>query len=62
MVPPTPQVLRWIAHRASMSSRVLRGPCCEARQRPGGLLMAQPVVHFEIIGNDPQNLRDYYTG
>jgi uncharacterized protein len=24
--------------------------------------MAQPVVHFEIIGNDPQNLRDYYTG
>jgi uncharacterized protein len=24
--------------------------------------MAQPVVHFEIIGSDPQNLRDYYTG
>jgi hypothetical protein len=24
--------------------------------------MAQPVVHFEIIGNDPQNLRHYYTG
>lgn len=24
--------------------------------------MAQPVVHFEIIGNDPQHLRDYYTG
>jgi predicted enzyme related to lactoylglutathione lyase len=24
--------------------------------------MAQPVVHFEIIGNDPQNLRDYYAG
>jgi predicted enzyme related to lactoylglutathione lyase len=24
--------------------------------------MAQPVVHFEIIGNDPQKLRDYYTG
>ncbi len=23
--------------------------------------MAQPVVHFEIIGNDPENLRDYYT-
>ena len=23
--------------------------------------MALPVVHFEIIGNDPQNLRDYYT-
>jgi predicted enzyme related to lactoylglutathione lyase len=20
------------------------------------------VVHFEIIGNDPQKLRDYYTG
>ena len=24
--------------------------------------MGQPVVHFEIIGNDPQTLRDYYTG
>jgi len=24
--------------------------------------MAQPVVHFEIIGNDPQRLRDYYGG
>lgn len=24
--------------------------------------MAQPVVHFEIIGNDPQQLRDYYAG
>lgn len=24
--------------------------------------MAQPVVHFEIIGHDPQNLRNYYTG
>jgi uncharacterized protein len=24
--------------------------------------VALPVVHFEIIGNDPQNLRDYYTG
>ena len=24
--------------------------------------MAQPVVHFEIIGNDPQTLRDYYAG
>jgi predicted enzyme related to lactoylglutathione lyase len=24
--------------------------------------MGKPVVHFEIIGNDPQNLRDYYTG
>ena len=24
--------------------------------------MAQPAVHFEIIGNDPQTLRDYYTG
>ena len=24
--------------------------------------MAQPVVHFEIIGSDPQSLRDYYTG
>jgi hypothetical protein len=24
--------------------------------------MAQPVVHFEIIGSDPQNLRDYYAG
>jgi len=22
--------------------------------------MAQPVVHFEIIGRDPQRLRDYY--
>jgi predicted enzyme related to lactoylglutathione lyase len=24
--------------------------------------MPQPVVHFEIIGNDPENLRDYYSG
>jgi predicted enzyme related to lactoylglutathione lyase len=24
--------------------------------------MAQPVVHFEIIGRDPENLRDYYGG
>jgi uncharacterized protein len=24
--------------------------------------MAQPVVHFEIIGTDPQKLRDYYSG
>ena len=23
--------------------------------------MARPVVHFEIIGKDPQSLRDYYT-
>lgn len=22
--------------------------------------MSQPVVHFEIIGNDPGNLREYY--
>jgi predicted enzyme related to lactoylglutathione lyase len=22
--------------------------------------MAQPVVHFEIIGNDPEELRGYY--
>jgi predicted enzyme related to lactoylglutathione lyase len=27
-----------------------------------GLLMGQPVVHFEIIGTEPQNLRDYYSG
>jgi len=24
--------------------------------------VGQPVVHCEIIGNDPQKLRDYYTG
>jgi predicted enzyme related to lactoylglutathione lyase len=24
--------------------------------------VGQPVVHFEIIGNDPQTLRDYYAG
>jgi uncharacterized protein len=24
--------------------------------------MAQPVVHFEIIGTDPQRLRGYYGG
>jgi uncharacterized protein len=24
--------------------------------------MGQPVVHFEIIGNDPAKLRDYYGG
>ena len=23
--------------------------------------MAQPVVHFEIIGKDPENLREYYA-
>ena len=22
--------------------------------------MGQPIVHFEIIGNDPENLRSYY--
>jgi predicted enzyme related to lactoylglutathione lyase len=25
-----------------------------------GLIMGQPVVHFEIIGNDPEKLRSYY--
>jgi len=25
-----------------------------------GLMMGQPVVHFEIIGNDPEKLRSYY--
>jgi predicted enzyme related to lactoylglutathione lyase len=24
--------------------------------------MGQPVVHFEIIGRDPENLRSYYGG
>jgi hypothetical protein len=24
--------------------------------------MGQPVVHFEVIGENPQKLRDYYTG
>jgi predicted enzyme related to lactoylglutathione lyase len=24
------------------------------------LIMGQPVVHFEIIGNDPEKLRGYY--
>jgi uncharacterized protein len=24
--------------------------------------MGQPVVHFEIIGRDPQKLQDYYAG
>jgi hypothetical protein len=27
-----------------------------------GLIMGQPVVHFEIIGNDPEKLRGYYGG
>jgi predicted enzyme related to lactoylglutathione lyase len=26
-----------------------------------GLIMGQPVVHFEIIGNDPAKLRGYYN-
>ena len=34
-----------------------RKPANERREHVG-----QPVVHFEIIGNDPQKLRDYYTG
>jgi predicted enzyme related to lactoylglutathione lyase len=25
-----------------------------------GLVMGQPVVHFEVIGNDPAKLRSYY--
>jgi hypothetical protein len=25
-----------------------------------GLIMGQPVVHFEIIGTDPEKLRGYY--
>jgi hypothetical protein len=52
-----------IEYRAPMTSRALRRPCIEGRPtNRGGLLMGQPVVHFEIIGNDPQNLRDYYAG
>lgn len=27
---------------------------------PKGAIMGQPVVHFEIIGNDPARLRGYY--
>lgn len=33
------------------------------RQRPAarkGVLVAYPVVHFEIIGKDPQKLREYF--
>jgi predicted enzyme related to lactoylglutathione lyase len=26
-----------------------------------GLFMGQPVVHFEIIGTDPEKLRSYYS-
>src|SRR6266480_2492523 len=25
-----------------------------------GVIMGQPVVHFEIVGNDPARLRGYY--
>ena len=28
---------------------------------PGGSWMSQPVVHFEIVGNDPTRLRKYFS-
>jgi hypothetical protein len=27
---------------------------------PGGTRMPQPVVHFEVVGKDPTNLRKYF--
>lgn len=31
-----------------------------ARLRGKGLLVAYPVVHFEIIGKNPEKLRNYF--
>ena len=28
--------------------------------KPGGTLMPQPVVHFEVVGKDPARLRNYF--
>jgi predicted enzyme related to lactoylglutathione lyase len=30
------------------------------RHGPEGLIMGNPIVHFEVIGKDPENLRGYY--
>jgi hypothetical protein len=37
----------------------LRTMASNAR-RPRGVLVANPVVHFEIIGKNPDKLRDYF--
>jgi predicted enzyme related to lactoylglutathione lyase len=31
-----------------------------ARRRKGVFVMPEPVVHFEVIGSNPDRLRDYY--
>jgi hypothetical protein len=36
-----------------------REPWRNARLRKG-ILVAHPVVHFEIIGKNPEKLRDYF--
>jgi predicted enzyme related to lactoylglutathione lyase len=37
------------------------GYCGGDKQRGKGMTVAQPVVHFEIIGKDPAKLRDYFS-
>jgi predicted enzyme related to lactoylglutathione lyase len=32
--------------------------CCNGAER--GFIMGQPVVHFDVIGKDPDRLRGYY--
>src|SRR5438270_7044282 len=34
--------------------------CGLSRKANKGVEMGQPVVHFEVIGSDPNRLRDYY--
>src|SRR5579859_5301753 len=50
-----------IARLPSMIFGGLRGRSSKADNELEGLHVAQPVVHFEIIGKDPENLREYYA-
>ncbi len=40
--------------------RSLQGSEASNARRRKGVLVAQPVVHFEIIGKNPDKLRDYF--
>jgi hypothetical protein len=47
-----------VPRRDEIRDRASPYRCDGDRER--GLIMGQPVVHFEIIGNDPEKLRGYY--
>jgi uncharacterized protein len=42
------------------SSLTRRAPLSAGRPAQKGIIMAQPVVHFEIIGKNPEKLRGYF--